>query len=139
MRVASRFLLQNNLALWSLTPQKKLKGRAATLTPLFLQSKIRSVICIKAPVFWHKAPVTYIIARRVLYQSSRGMAQSSRGLYHCSPCSISKFPWHNTELPWFISLIPVCFVLIILQNVSVATCRGLDQRSPWYGSKIPVA
>jgi len=76
-------------------------------------------------VVWAKDPVVYIVARRGLYQSSRGICQSSRGLYQSSP--------------WFISLIPVRFVLIILQNVSVAMCRGLDQRSPWYESKIPVA
>ena len=79
MRVCSRFLLQNNIALWSLTPPKKCKGRAATLTPLFLQLKIRSVV-------WAKDPVFYIIARRGLYQSSRGLYQSSRGLYQSSRC-----------------------------------------------------
>ena len=35
VRVCSRFVLQNYIAIWSLTHPKKCKGRAATLTPLF--------------------------------------------------------------------------------------------------------
>jgi len=84
VRVCSRFLLQNNLALWSLTPQKKYKGQAATLTPLFLQSKIRSGVWAKDPGVYNKAPGVYIIARRGLYKSSRGLYESSRGLYESS-------------------------------------------------------
>ena len=147
VRVCSRILLQNNIAIWSLTTPKKCKGRAATLTPLFLQLKIRSVV-------WAKDPVVYIIgccglyqssrglyqssrglyqSSRGLYQSSRGLYQSSRGLYQSSPWFISKLPWFMSKLPWLISKHPVLYIIDPclfciddFRNVNVATCRGLD-------------
>ena len=109
VRVCSRFLLQNNIALWSLTTQKKFKGRAATLTPLFLQLKIRSVV-------WAKDPVVYIITRRSLYQSSWGLTQSFRGLYHRSP-------WFISKLPGFISSLAV--VYIKAHGLYIKARRGL--------------
>ena len=136
MRVCSRFLLQNNLALWSLTPQKQCKGRAATL---FLQSKIRSGV-------WAKDPGVYIIARRGLYQSSRGLYQSSRGLYHRSPWFISKLSGFISKLPGFISKLAVVYIkapvvyiidprLFCIDNFEKRFCSHV----PWFGSKIPVA
>ena len=91
-------------------------------SPWFI-SKLPGFIS-KLPGFISSLAVVYIKALGVYIITRLGFYQSSRGFYQSST--------------WFISL-SICFVLIILQNVSVATCRGLDQRSLWYGSKIPVA
>ena len=99
------------------SPKNKFKGRAANLTPLFLQSKIRSRV-------WTKDPGVYIIARRGLYQSSRGLYQSSRGLYHRSP--------------WFILKLAVVYIIdprpFCIYNFAKRFCSHM----PWFGSKIPV-
>ena len=138
VRVCSRFVLQNYIALWSLTPPKTFRGRAATLTPLFLQLKIRSLVCAKDPV-------VYIIARRGLYQSSRGLYQSSRGLYQSSRGLYHRSPWFISSLavvyikaPGVYIKAPVVYIidprLFCIVNFAQRFCSHV----PWFGSKIPV-
>ena len=47
VKVCPRFLFHNNLALWSMMTPKKMKGRAATPSPLFLTNHEKKIKLFK--------------------------------------------------------------------------------------------